>query len=152
MSNITVRPAQSADLAAVARLFDLYRQFYRQPPDPRLAEAFIRARLAQRDSVILVASAADEAPVGFTQLYPTLCSVSAAPIWVLYDLFVAPQARRHGVARALMEAARTHAARTEAVRLELATARDNLRAQALYESLGWVRDREFYRYSLELRG
>jgi ribosomal protein S18 acetylase RimI-like enzyme len=152
MGEITVRPAQEADLAAVAHLFDLYRQFYRQPPDLPLARAFIAERLAKRDSVILVAPDADAALAGFTQMYPTLCSVSAAPIWVLYDLFVAPSARRYGVGRALMEGARAHAAATQAVRLELATAYTNLQAQALYESLGWVRDREFYRYSLELRG
>jgi len=50
-----------------------------------------------------------------------------------------------------MEAARVHAAGAGAVRLELATARSNASAQALYESLGWVRDRDFYRYSLEIR-
>jgi ribosomal protein S18 acetylase RimI-like enzyme len=150
MGGITVRRAQAADLPRVAALFDRYRQFYRQPPDLPLAQAFISARLANDDSVILVASADGEAPVGFTQLYPTLCSVSAAPIFVLYDVFVAPSSRRRGVGRALMEAARAHAAATGAVRLELATAHDNVNAQALYESLGWVRDREFYRYSLEI--
>ena len=152
MGEITVRRAQAADLAAVAQLFDQYRQFYRQPPDAALAKRFISERLANRDSVILVASPAREAPLAFTQLYPTLCSVSAAPIYVLYDLFVAASARRRGMARALMTAARAHADAAGAVRLELATARTNEKAQALYESLGWVRDQEFYRYSLELRG
>jgi len=151
MGEITVRLARAADLSRVARLFDLYRQFYRQPPDLPLAEAFISARLANDDSVILVASVAAQAPVGFAQLYPTLCSVSAAPIHVLYDVFVEPSSRRRGVGRALMEAARVHAAGAGAVRLELATARSNASAQALYESLGWVRDRDFYRYSLEIR-
>ena len=151
MSEISVRPAQAADLAGVAHLFDLYRQFYRQASDLSLARAFTSERLAKLDSVILVACADDGTLLGFTQLYPTLCSVSAAPIWVLYDLFVAPEARRRSVGRTLMEAARAHAARTDAVRMELATAYTNVQAQALYESLGWVRDREFYRYSLELR-
>ena len=152
MGQITVRRAQTADLVAVAELFDQYRQFYRQPPDAALAKRFISERLVNRDSVILVASPAMEAPLAFTQLYPTLCSVSAAPIYVLYDLFVAASARRRGMARALMTAARAHADASGAVRLELATARTNEQAQALYESLGWVRDQEFYRYSLELRG
>ena len=38
-----------------------------------------------------------------------------------------------------------------AVRLELATARTNHIAQALYEALGWVRNEEFHRYSLVVR-
>jgi len=147
---MTVRPAQPADRAQLARLFDQYRQFYQQPPDLPLAQDFIGERLANRDSVIFVASIEPQTLVGFTQLYPTLCSVSAAKIYVLYDLFVAPPARGHGVARALMQAAQAYAQQTGAVRLELATARSNVQAQALYESLGWVRDSEFYRYNLEI--
>lgn len=149
---LTVRPARASDLAEVARLFDLYRQFYQQAPDPALAERFIGARLGRHDSVILVASVGPAPLAGFTQLYPTLCSVSAAPMFVLYDLFVAPSSRRQGVARALMSAAQAHARRDGAVRLELATARTNVQAQALYEALGWVRDDEFHRYSLTLEG
>jgi ribosomal protein S18 acetylase RimI-like enzyme len=76
--------------------------------------------------------------------------VPAAKIYVLYDLFVAPSARRSGAARALMLAAQAHAQQTGAVRLELATARTNVQAQALYESLGWVRDEAFYRYNLDI--
>jgi ribosomal protein S18 acetylase RimI-like enzyme len=147
---MTVRPAQPADRAQLARLFDLYRQFYQQPPDLPLAQDFIGERLANHDSVIFVATAEPHTLVGFTQLYPTLCSVSAAKIYVLYDLFVAPSARRSGAARALMLAAQAHAQQTGAVRLELATARTNVQAQALYESMGWVRDEAFYRYNLDI--
>jgi ribosomal protein S18 acetylase RimI-like enzyme len=147
---VIVRPARATDLYPVAQLFDLYRQFYKQPPDLPLAERFIAARFARCDSVILVASVAAATLVGFTQLYPTLCSVSAGPIYVLYDLFVEESSRRHGVARALMKAAEAHARQMDSIRLELTTARTNVRAQALYESLGWVRDDEFHRYSLAI--
>jgi ribosomal protein S18 acetylase RimI-like enzyme len=144
----TVRRAQAADLDGVALLFDLYRQFYQQRPDLPLARKFIADRLSNDDSVIFIASSGTQPPVGFTQIYPTFCSVSAAPIHILYDLYVVKAARRHGVARVLMAAAHEHAKQTGAVRLELATARTNFGAQALYESLGWVRDEEFHRYSL----
>src|SRR5690348_3719028 len=147
---VTVRVAQATDLHRVAQLFDLYRQFYKQPPDLRLAEKFISDRFANQESVILVASTATPAIVGFTQLYPTFCSVSAGPVYVLYDLFVEESSRRHGVARALMTASYDYARQTGAIRLELSTAITNLKAQALYESLGWVRDVEFYRYSLAI--
>ena len=66
---------------------------------------------------------------------------------MLYDLFVATGARRRGVARLLMERAQQFAAETGAVRLELQTARTNRPAQALYESLGWIRDEQFYTYT-----
>ena len=149
---VTVRPAEATDLHRVAQLFDLYRQFYKQPTDLPLAEKFISERFANRESVILVASTSTPAIVGFTQLYATFCSVSAGPIYVLYDLFVEEASRRHGVARTLMTASYDYARQTGAIRLELSTAITNVKAQALYESLGWVRDEEFYRYSLPIDG
>ena len=66
------------------------------------------------------------------------------------DLYVAPEARGGGVARALMLRARQLAEETDAVGLELATAHTNLPAQRLYESLGWRRDEKFPRYELVL--
>jgi len=147
---IVVRHARTQDVESVARLFDRYRQFYCLAPDAALAHRFIAERIARGDSTILVAERGTAEPVGFTQLYPTICSLSAASIFVLYDLYVVEEARRMGVAEALMSAARTFAKDAGAVRLELATAKTNFAAQALYESLGWERDDEFHRYSLTL--
>jgi GNAT superfamily N-acetyltransferase len=148
---IRVRHAVAEDLSQLAELFDRYRQFYRQPADLDLARSFMQDRLQRGDSTILVATAHGATLAGFTQLYPTLCSVSAAPIFVLYDLFVTDPARRSGVGRSLLEAARQHAEQAGAVRMELATATGNAAAQRLYAALGWVRDDGFYRYSLQLR-
>lgn len=145
-----VRAARADDLDAIARLFDAYRQFYRQPADAALARAFIGARFERAESSLLVADA-QGAILGFVQLYPTFCSVAAAPIWILYDLFVDSGARRRGLGRALLRAAVTHARAGGAARLELATAVNNSAAQALYRAEGWERDDEFLRYQLALR-
>mgnify|MGYP003575458512 FL=1 len=147
--SITIRSALEADLPQVAALFDLYRQFYEQAPDPALAREFIDARFARGESVLLVAQAAEEEGglVGFCQLYPSFCSVEAAPIYVLYDVFVAPSARRSGAGRALLLAAEDRARTDGKARMDLTTARSNHGAQALYESLGWKRDEVFYAYS-----
>ena len=145
-----IRPARAADLDALAGLFDAYRGFYEQPPDRPRARAFLAERMSRGESVLLVAEAAAGGLAGFCQLYPTFCSVAAAPIFVLYDLFVAEAARRGGAARALTQAAADHARAAGAVRLELSTARDNHRAQSLYESLGWQRDERFLHYALPL--
>ena len=51
---------------------------------------------------------------------------------------------------ALMQAAQAQAQRDGMVRLELSTAKTNAPAQALYESLGWVRDEEFFTYRLDI--
>ena len=47
--------------------------------------------------------------IGFCQLYPLFCSIDARPIYQLSDLFVAPEARRAGAGRALLQAAERHA-------------------------------------------
>ena len=66
------------------------------------------------------------------------------------DLDVAPASRRGGVARTLMLAAQDLARARGARKLELSTTRTNLAAQALYESLGWVRSEQFLTYGKPL--
>ena len=50
-----------------------------------------------------------------------------------------------------MNSARDFALQTGAKGLVLETATDNLTAQSLYESLGYVRDTGYYTYLLDLR-
>jgi ribosomal protein S18 acetylase RimI-like enzyme len=145
--NTTFREARDTDIPAVAELFDLYRQFYEQPPNKSLAQQFITDRLNNRESVILVAESTSSGLLGFCQLYPTFCSVEAQPIYLLYDLFVLPSARKAGVGRLLLLSAEAKAASEGKARMDLTTARTNKSAQSLYESLGWVRDDIFFAYN-----
>ncbi len=144
---IAIREAEPADIPAVAELFDLYRQFYEQPPDLPLAQRFIGERLAKHESVILVAESGQAGLLGFCQLYPTFCSVEAQPIYALYDLFVLPSSRKVGAGRMLLQAAQAKAVIEGKARMDLTTARTNVPAQSLYESLGWVRDDVFLAYN-----
>jgi ribosomal protein S18 acetylase RimI-like enzyme len=146
MRAIFTRVATLRDVEAIALLFDAYRQFYEQASDILLATTFIRERIQRNESVIFVAENEDQL-LGFCQLYPTYCSVAAAPIYSLYDLFVRPDARKSGAGRALLLATEQHAAHNGFVRMDLTTAKTNLSAQSLYESLGWIRDEVFYAYS-----
>lgn len=147
---VTIRIATLSDLSAVANLFDAYRQFYEQAPDMGLANEFIRARMKNSESVILLALDAAGAAIGFCQLYPSFCSVEAKPIYVLYDLFVAPKGRRTGAGTALLRAAEATARANGKARMDLTTAKTNTAAQAAYELLGWVRDEVFFAYSKTL--
>ena len=151
MSTLTTRLATAHDAGSVAILFDAYRQFYGKAPDLALAREFIRDRIATNESVVIVAENGRQGIVGFCQLYPTFCSVAAARICVLYDLFVKQEARHAGAGRALMLAAEAHAAGNGFVRMELSTAKTNLEAQSLYQSLGWIREEAFYVYSRALQ-
>lgn len=150
MSQIKTRRVRAKDLDEVAGLFDAYRQFYQQKPDLKLARRFLGERFRRKQSVIYVAEDAGGRIVGFTQLYPTFCSVRAAHTFVLYDLFVDPSARRTGAGRALMLAAEAHCRKKGAARMELSTAKTNIPGQSLYESLDWIRDEQFYVYQKSL--
>ncbi len=166
-TQFTCRQAVLQDVPALVPLFDGYRQFYQCPSDRTAAAAWLTENLDQHRSVIFMAEvqagsvakgdqqASHEKPgsnpaIGFTQLYPALCSVDLVPYYVLYDLFVLPAARKHGVATALMNAATDFARKEGAARLDLETAHTNQTAKSLYLKLGYEADTTFQKYSLEL--
>ncbi len=151
MKSVATRHATARDLEKIAVLFDAYRQFYEEAPDLALARQFITERFEHDESVLIVAEDDAGAIIGFTQLYPFFCSVMAAHTFVLYDLFVTPEARGTGAGRALMQAAEEHARQAGAARIELSTAKTNQIGQSLYESLGWQRDDLFLVYTKMLR-
>jgi len=140
--------AATEHIDSIAPLFDQYRQFYEQDADLEACRDYIRQRLENNESVIFLALSGTGQGLGFTQLYRSFCSVAMREIIYLYDLYVAPQARRTGTGRALMDRAREYAWQQGAERLTLETHVSNSQAQALYESLGWKKDDEFLTYHL----
>ncbi len=142
-----IRKAHARDLNQLCELFDGYRQFYQQPEDLDGARDFIEQRLTTNDSVLFVAES-EQGLMGFTQLYPSFSSVSMQRLWILNDLFVAADARKKGVAKALMEAARSFAEATDSKGLILETDWDNTQAQALYDGLGYEQQNSTYHYFL----
>ena len=147
--NITIRLAGQNDLSNLAVLFDLYRQFYECPADLGAAKNWLQHNIEDQRSVIFTADTGSEL-LGFTQLYPALCSVDLVEYFVLYDLYVLESTRRQGVAKALMSAASHWAREQGAARLDLETARDNTAGQALYRNLGYTLDEVFLKFSLDL--
>ena len=88
-----VRQATLEDVDALVPLFDAYRQFYAQPSDKSRARNWLRARIGNNESVVLLAER-DGAAIGFTQLYPMYSSVQTARIWVLNCLlYTSPSPR-----------------------------------------------------------
>ena len=148
-ATITIRLAEASDLDQLAELFDQYRQFYQCSPDLGAARAWLAENIEAGRSTIFAADSGSEL-LGFTQLYPALCSVDLVDYFVLYDLFVVEAARRQGIARALMNAASDWAKAQGAARLDLETARDNYSGQALYRDLGYELDEVFLKFSLDL--
>ncbi|MFO1388105.1 N-acetyltransferase family protein [Cellvibrio sp.] len=147
MKKFITRRATLADLDKVAPLFNDYRQFYEQAPNLEFAKEFLYARLNNNESIIFIAEDDSQTALGFCQIYPSFCSVIGAPIYVLYDLFVSPNVRKSGLGKMLLEQAHEHAQANKIARMDLTTAKTNLTAQSLYESLDWVRDDIFYAYN-----
>lgn len=137
------------DLEGVSRLFNLYREFYHQPSDPEGAKSYIRARLENEESIIFTVRNKDNEYLGFTQLYPTFSSISMKNAWILNDLYVDANARKHGIGELLLQKAKELALDTGAAGISLSTAVDNHAAQRLYEKNGYVREVAFYHYELD---
>ena len=150
MDDLITRRAGADDLAHLLPLFAGYLRFYGRPVDEIRVAAFLDERLRRGESVVFLAFRGVRA-LGFVQLYPAFASLSLARSWILNDLFVAPEARGGGAARALMQAARQLGVDTGAAELFLQTAHDNLPAQRLYEGLGWTLDEQFRVYTLDPR-
>lgn len=151
-----IEQAYVDDAQHIAPLFDAYRQFYGAAPNLVAAQAFLTARLARAESVVLLARALTTgtqpgAAVGFAQLYPSFSSVSLGPIVVLNDLFVLSSWRRSSVARSLIAATVRHGERVGAIRIHLSTQNTNTPALDLYRSLDFDTDVEFTHMSLDVR-
>lgn len=141
--------ANTNDLETVAELFDLYRQFYEQPPDLDAARNFIDMRMSRNESVIFLALSDEGNGMGFVQLYPSFTSVGMRRLWILNDLFIHPEHRRKGVGESLLEKCREFSIETDASGLILETRNSNRQARALYEKFGFDFDiyHAYYFYS-----
>ncbi|MCY8059194.1 GNAT family N-acetyltransferase [Bacillus spizizenii] len=144
-----IRQAKTSDAAAIAPLFNQYREFYKQASDLKVAEAFLKARLENDESIILIAEENGEF-IGFTQLYPTFSSVAMKRIYILNDLFVTPPARTKGAGGQLLSAAKNFAAENGANRLSLQTEHHNRTARSLYEQNGYEEETAFVHYRLNV--
>ncbi|KAB2493678.1 GNAT family N-acetyltransferase [Priestia endophytica] len=137
------------DYKKVAVLFNEYRVFYKQKSDIKAAERFIYERLHNKESVIFLALEEAEA-VGFAQLYPSFTSIGIKRIIILNDLYVTEKTRGSGVGAALLQKVKEYGKQEEIDSIVLQTAKDNARAQHLYEKLGYQKDDHYFYYSLSL--
>ena len=133
-------------LDTLVELFNDYRIFYEQPSDLSASRAFIEENLTQKRSKIFLLLDDSGLPVGFSQLYPAVCSLAMRSYYYLSDLYVAQSARRNGYARYLMKYITDYFSKEGAQRLTLDTATTNKIAQSLYESLGYAREEVYITY------
>jgi ribosomal protein S18 acetylase RimI-like enzyme len=139
------------ELPELLPLMRAYCDFYEvSPPDDDLLE-LSRALIAdpEREGVQLLARVGGNA-IGFATIYWSWATTIAARIGVMNDLYVAPEARGSGAADALISACTEECRQHGAAELTWQTAKDNERAQRVYDRVGAERS-EWVDYSLSAR-
>lgn len=123
---------------AQVQLFAAYRVHYGQVHQPRECERWLREQLdAGRFHCYLARNASDARAVGMANVVVSPASIALSLYWQLRDLYVAPDHRRGGVGRALVDAVVADARAAGAARVSLQTELGNDRAVSLYRSAGF---------------
>jgi GNAT superfamily N-acetyltransferase len=150
MGTPSITTVTEADLGDLLPLLRGYVDFYEVSPSDADLLALSRALIAdpQREGVQLIARADDGVAVGFATIFWWWSTLAAKRIAQMNDLFVTPEARGTGAAEALIDACVARCReRGDIAHLGWQTAKDNLRAQAVYERVGGERS-EWVDYSL----
>jgi GNAT superfamily N-acetyltransferase len=149
---VTIERVTEADLGDLLPLMRGYCDFYEAgTPDEALLE-LSRALLAdpENEGIQLIARDDTGGAVGFATVYWTWQTLSASRLAVMNDLFVTAAARGTGLADALISACVDEARAKGATSLGWQTAKDNHRAQRLYDRVGATRS-EWVDYSLAVK-
>jgi GNAT superfamily N-acetyltransferase len=133
---------RAEDLVELLPLMRAYADFYAVHPSDAALLRMSGALIADpvHEGVQLIARDPDGSAIGFATVFWTWSTLSASRLGVLNDLFVTPDARGRGTGEALIQAALAQCRRHGAAQLSWQTARDNARAQALYDRLGAHRE------------
>ena len=146
--DVIVRPAEVADVTDVARLLtDLNLQVGvgGYPPEreyePELCnvtpDQVQRRAITMRNLETVFVAELGGAVCGFVSLRLTPYLDQDVPYAEITEVYVEPEARRHGVAQALMLFAEGQAARHGATSVHLVTGAGNVNAQAFYKAAGY---------------
>jgi GNAT superfamily N-acetyltransferase len=140
-----------ADLDDLLPLVRGYLDFYGASPDDAAVLGLSRALIAdpEREGVQFIARDDQDRPVGFATVFWWWSTLQAKRIAQMNDLFVTSDARGSGAAEALIDACvQACRDRGDIAYLGWQTAKDNLRAQAVYDRIGGQRS-EWVDYSLD---
>ena len=126
------------DLADLLPLLRSYCDFYEVSPTDDALLTMCRALIAdpERDGVQLLARQEGGRAVGFATIFWSWQTLDSGRIGVMNDLFVHEDARGTGLADGLIHACADRAREHGAVNLIWETARDNRRAQKVYDRVG----------------
>jgi len=111
-----------------------YQLFYKvQNIDEVKNRAFIENIMSRPEAGLIHVFVQDGKVVGFSTLYFTYASTAVSQVAVLNDLYVAPEYRKQGIARQLLDCAQQTVKELEIPVLRWMTQENNTEAQKLYE-------------------
>jgi GNAT superfamily N-acetyltransferase len=144
-----IEAVTEADLDELLPLMRAYCDFYEVAPSDEALTGLALTLLDEPDleGVQLIARDDDAQALGFATIFWSWSTLSAARIGVMNDLFVSPAGRGAGVADALIAACVDRARERGATSVKWQTAKDNERAQAVYDRVGGERS-EWVDYAL----
>jgi len=145
--SLVLSPLLPADRASWEVLARGYKAFYKTETSPAEYETAWN-RLLQRDDVFGIGAKVERRLIGIAH-YLFHTSAWAAKICYLQDLFVAPEVRGKGTARALIEAVAVAAREAQATRYYWLTQDNNTVARVLYDKV--AKYNGFIRYDFPLQ-
>jgi GNAT superfamily N-acetyltransferase len=137
----SIEPVTAADLLELLPLMRAYCDFYGVAPEERALLALSQTLISDPEQgVQLIARDQQRTAAGFATVFWSWSTTAASRIGIMHDLYVGPDARGQGLADRLIRACLAACTRRGASSLEWQTAPENLRAQAVYDRVGGVRE------------
>jgi GNAT superfamily N-acetyltransferase len=125
------------DLDELAPLMRGYCDFYEVAPSDEALRALSLTLIEHPDtSGVQLIAREDGVAVGFATIFWSYSTLSAGPIGVMNDLYVADEARGKGLGAELIRACEAECAAHGVEVLEWETAPSNKRAQSVYDRFG----------------
>lgn len=137
---LRIRPATPEDAVAIAHLARGLNELHRDPIEHFTAEAVLRDGFGESPCFSVLVAEHDGAVVGYALYFDSYEPVYAARGLYLSDLFVDPDARRHGAGRALVAGVVAEARRRGATFVGWVSRAWNAEAQAFYRTLGAIEE------------
>jgi GNAT superfamily N-acetyltransferase len=136
-AGVVVRDARREDASAIVALIEALAAFEQLPgPDAGAAARLVEHGFGARPYFESLVAEADRRVVAYAIFFTTYSTFRMRPTIFLEDIFVHPDARRRGVATAMMERLRAIAVERGCGRFEWMVLDWNAGAQALYAKLG----------------
>lgn len=145
-----IRPARRDDVPAIIALATLLAEFEKLPPPDAAAVARLTRHAFDEARVELWVALDGGEVVAYAALFATYSTFRCQPTLFLEDLFVHPERRRRGIARAMLDRLKAEALARGCGRFEWLVLDWNRPARDLYERFGAAAHESWRLYRVDL--